>query len=73
MHFRNYRLSKTWLERSLKSAVSEHLSTVNMLKGPKHLWNLQESTFIFFFFIILVGTDLENISLSDMENLRGVS
>ena len=29
--------------------------------------------FYLFYFIILVGTDLENISLSDMENLRGVS
>ena len=40
---------KTWVDHSLKSAVSEHPSTVNMLKGPKHLWNLHESTVIIFF------------------------
>ena len=37
MLFRNYRLSNTWLDHSLKSAVSEHPSTVNMLKDPKYL------------------------------------
>ena len=40
---------KTWLDHSLKSAVSEHPFAVNMLKDPKHLWNLHESTFIIFF------------------------
>ena len=29
--------------------MSEHPSTVNMLKVPKNLWNLHESTFIIFF------------------------
>ena len=43
-----------------------------MFKDPKHLWNLHESTFIIFK-IISGWTDLENISLSDMQNLRGVS
>ena len=42
MYFRNYRLSKTWLDQSLKSAVSEHPLIVNMLKSPKHLCNLDE-------------------------------
>ena len=49
MYFLNYRLSKTWLDLSVENAVSEHLSTVNMLTGPKHIWNLHESTFIEFF------------------------
>ena len=49
MYFRNYRLSKFWLDRSLNSVVSEDPSTFNMLKSPKHLWNLHESTFIIFF------------------------
>ena len=48
MYFRNYRLSKTWLDYPLKSAVSEHPSVVNMLRGPKHFTNLHESTFIIF-------------------------
>ena len=49
MYFRNYRLSKFCLDRSLNSVVSEDPSTFNMLKSPKHLWNLHESTFIIFF------------------------
>ena len=49
MYFRNYRLSETWLDHSLMRAVSEHPSTVNMLKSPKHLGNMQEWTFIMFF------------------------
>ena len=49
MHFWNYRLWKSWLDHSLKSAVSEHALTVNMWKHPKSLWNLHESTFIMFF------------------------
>ena len=42
-----------------------------MLKGPKHLQDLYESNFIFFS-ITLRETDLENVSLSDMWNLRGI-
>ena len=49
MYFWNYGLSKTWLDHSLKSAVSKHPSTVTMLKGPKHLWNLHDGAFIMFF------------------------
>ena len=45
MYFHYYRLSKNWLDHSLKSVVSEHPWKINMLKGPKHLWNLYESTF----------------------------
>ena len=40
---------KTWLDHSLTSAVPEHPLAVTMLMGPKHLWNLRESTFIIFF------------------------
>ena len=49
MYFRCYRLSKTWLDQSLESTFSELLLTVNMLKYPKHLWNLYQNTFIIFF------------------------
>ena len=37
MYFGIYRLSKTWLDHSLESAVSEQPLTVNMLRGSKHL------------------------------------
>ena len=49
MYFQYYRLSKTWLDHSLKRANSKHSLTVNMLKGPKDLGNLHETTFIIFF------------------------
>ena len=55
-----------------KNTVPEHPLTVNMLKDPKHLQNLDESTFTIFF-ITLTEVDLKNIFLSDMLNLRGVS
>ena len=37
MYFGNYRLSKAWVDHSLKSVVSEYQSTVNMLMGPEDL------------------------------------
>ena len=49
-YFRNYRVSKTCLDHSLISPVSEHPSTINMLKCPKQLWNLHDTTFIIFFY-----------------------
>ena len=45
MYFGNYRLSKACVHHSLKSSFSEHPSTVKMLKGLNHLWNLHESIF----------------------------
>ena len=65
MYFRNYRLLKTCLNHFLKSALSEHPSMVNMLKGLKHLWNLHESTFIITFYHS-EGNYLENISLIEV-------
>ena len=37
IYFCNYGVQKRWIFKCLKSAVSKHPSTVNMLKGPKHL------------------------------------
>ena len=48
MYFRNYKLPKTWLEKCLKSPISEDPSTRNMVNGLKHSLNLHESTFIIF-------------------------
>ena len=49
MYFRNYRLSKIWLDKCLDCLTSEHTSTVNISKPPKHLSNLHDSTFIILF------------------------
>ena len=48
MSLRNYRLRKKCSCKCLKSYVSEHLRTVNMLKSPKRCCNLQDSPFIIF-------------------------
>ena len=45
MCFRFYRLQKAWLDACLKSPVSEDPSRRNMVNGPKHCCNLNESTF----------------------------
>ena len=46
--FRNYRLQKAGLLKWQKRPVSQHLWTVNMLKGAKHCLNLQGSIFVKF-------------------------
>ena len=45
----NYRLWKSWLDHSLKSALSEHALKGNMWKHPKYFPNLHERAFIMFF------------------------
>ena len=46
--FSKLRTLKTWLDKCLKSPVSEDPSTSNMVNVPKHYWNLHHSTFIIF-------------------------
>ena len=43
-----YGLHKTWLDKCLKSPVSEDPSTSNMVNGPKQCWNLNDTTFTIF-------------------------
>ena len=45
MYFRKYRLRKAWLDKSLKSRLSEDSSTDNMANGSKHFCNLNDGTF----------------------------
>ena len=49
MHFQNYRLRNKWLVKCFKSPVLEQPSTVNMIKCPKHCWNLHGGCFIILF------------------------
>ena len=48
MYFRNYGHGNTWLDKSLKSLVSEDPLTSNVVNEPKHCFNLNESTFTIF-------------------------
>ena len=49
MYFRNYRLGKTWINKCVKTLLSEHALTAKRLWGPKHFGDLHENTFITFF------------------------
>ena len=48
MYFWTCGLPKTWLDKRLKSPVSEHPLTSQMVNGPKHCWNLNGSIFTIF-------------------------
>ena len=48
MYFLSYGLRKSWLDKYLKSPVSEDPSTSSMVNGSKHCWNVEESTFTIF-------------------------
>ena len=71
MHFQNYWLQKTLLDKCLKSIALEHRSALNMLKRPKYCWTLQGRIFSNFL-ITLRELELENVSLSGFLNLGTV-
>ena len=48
MHFQNYRLRKTLLDKCRKSPVSKDSWTGNVVNGPRHSFNLNDSTFTVF-------------------------
>ena len=48
MYFWAYRLLKTWLDKRLKSPVSEDSSTSKMVKAAKHISKLNNITFTIF-------------------------
>ena len=50
MYFWTYGLKKTWLDKCLKSRVSEDLWASNMVNWPKHCLNLNDSTFTIFIY-----------------------
>ena len=48
MYFRNYGFGKAWLDKCLKSAVSQYPLTSNIVNRPKHCSNLNGVTFTIF-------------------------
>ena len=48
MYLQNFGLRKTWSDKCQKSRISEDLSTVNMVNGPKHWFKINDSTFTIF-------------------------
>ena len=45
MYFRNYGLSKSWLDKCLKSSALDDPLTRNLVNGTKHCYTLDDSTF----------------------------
>ena len=71
MYLQNNGLEKRRLRKCLKSPVSEHPSTSNMVRGTKHSGNLSHTTFaIFIDHWKAIG--VEKVSLSDMQNFKNV-
>ena len=67
--FWTYGLRKSWLDKCLKSPVSEDPLTSNIVNRPKHCSKLNNS--IFTYLVIPVKTiQVEKVSLSDTQNLR---
>ena len=65
MYLQNYGLRMTWLDKCLKSLVSEDHLTGNVVNGSKHCFNASPYSLI-----TVKVIQLERFSLSDMENLK---
>ena len=71
MYFPNYGLRKRWLDKCLKSDVSEDPSTSNMEDGPKHCSNVQDGAFTIFI-NLCEKIQLEKVYISAIQNLKTV-
>ena len=65
MYFWADGLRKMLLYKRLKSPVSEDPSKSDMVNGPKHCWNLNESTFKIFIDPCEGNSDLKSLSYWD--------
>ena len=66
----NYRLQKAGLLKCLKNSVSEHLWTVNMLKGSKDFLNQHGIIFLIFFLTLWMKISSKNSVLLVSDILR---
>ena len=67
MYFPIYQLRKTWLDKCLKSCLSDDLWTENMKNWSKQCSNLNDSTLTKFINTVKVDA-LKKVSFSDTEN-----
>ena len=72
MYFRNYRIRKKWLDKCLKTPVSEEPSTSNMLKTGANTFAIWTTAPLPQLLIILKVIELEKVSFSAMQNLKTV-
>ena len=61
----------TCLDKCSKSPISKHPSRVNVLRQPKHCWNLHDSTFLIFF-NHSDRCSVRSVSVNDMWIIRTV-
>ena len=71
MYFSTYGLRKTWIDKCLKSPFSEARAISKMVKRPKHCRKLNGSN-ISTFIDHVKATEVEKVSLSDMQNFTTV-
>ena len=67
MYFRNYGFQKRWLDKWLKSPVSENFSSDNMANGLKHIL-ISTAALLEYLLITVKVIELEIVSLSDIKN-----
>ena len=60
--FLNLRLQKIWLDKCLKSLVSEDPLTSDMVNGPKNCWNLSDSIFTIFIDLCVGNSGWKSLS-----------
>ena len=71
MHFRNYRLRKTWLDKCLRGLVSEDPSLSDMVI-VQNIVEICTAAALSCLLIPVKTVQSEEVFLSDMENLRTV-
>ena len=71
MYSRCWRLPKTWLDKCLKSPVSEDLFRTNTEIGPNTV-EIRWPAPLPYLLITLEAIELERISLSDMQNVTTI-
>ena len=66
------KLDKSWLDKSLKSPVSEDPSTSNMVNGPKHYFSQNGSAITIFIYLSEGKRVGKSLCLSEIQNLKTV-
>ena len=71
MYFLNYGLQETWLDKCLKSPISENPSTSHMGNEPNTV-EISTTEPLPCLLITVKAIELGKVSLSDMQNLQTV-
>ena len=72
MYSRKYWLRKTYLDKCLKSRISEDPSTNNLENGSKHCCNRSDSSFIMLIKIAVKVIPLEKVTFNYIQNRNTV-